>query len=152
MPETATWLGRELSRRLGSRYVNVQFAWTDGQFHAAATDRFSGTQAAGQPPLIPQRPGNKTGSLGHFLGQIEGERWWVDLRSMPSTPSATRWGRQQTYWRGWAGWGINPATWQTEREGKIQLRPSTDILVYFRTITPTRLLPGHDLKPILAER
>lgn len=152
VPNTATWLGRELSRKLGERYVNVQFAWTHGQFHAATTERFSGAQAASQPPLVPQRPGNKSGSLGHFLERIGGDRWWVDLRSMPATAGLTAWGRQQTYWRGWAGWGVNPETWQTERENKIQLRPSTDILVYFRTITPTRLLPGYDLQPIVAER
>jgi erythromycin esterase len=150
IPDSLTWLGREMSRRFGPRYVNVQFAWTHGRFHAATATRFTGEEVASQPPLIPQSPGNKPGSLGHFLGQVEGDLWWIDLRQLPQAAWAIRWSRRQTYWRGWGGWGINPRTWQTAGEDKIQLRPATDILVYFRTITPTRLLPGYDLKPIAA--
>lgn len=64
-----------MNRRLDANYVNVQFAWTEGSFHAAIATSFTGAEAASQPPLVPQSPGNKLGSFGHFLGEIPGERW-----------------------------------------------------------------------------
>jgi erythromycin esterase len=147
-PAEFTWIGRELERALGPRYVTVTFAWSDGRFHAATIDPKAGNPGVNQSALVPQKVDNKgPGTLGGFLADVPGERWWVDLRALPDAPWARSWSKAP-YFRGFAGWGVNRDAWHRTHNDTLPLRTATDILVYFRTITPTRLWPGHDLKPV----
>jgi hypothetical protein len=48
------------------------------------------------------------------------------------------------YSRAWAGWGVDAKTGNKGDGDAVSLSPGTDILVWFRQITPSHLLPGDD--------
>jgi erythromycin esterase len=147
-PVGSTWVGRELRHALGGRYQNVTFAWSHGSFRAQ-TMTGSGAEAntasvLHRTKLVPQDLRNdRAGELGAVLSQVGPDRFWVDLRAAPDTG----WARiflSTFYYRGWEGWGVDPGKWQQDPDDKAPLRPGSDILVWFRRITPSHLLPGDD--------
>jgi hypothetical protein len=71
------------------------------------------------------------------------DRYWVDLRTLPQEAWAQRFS-STAYARGWAGWGVDAKTWNKGDVDTASLRPGTDILVWFRQITPSHVLPGDD--------
>jgi len=143
-PAGYTWVGRELRRTLGPRYQTVTFAWSRGAFRAQTLTQEGTANILHRRPLVPQTlPNDGPEDLGGLLARSPLDRFWLDLRTLPHQPWATRLG-STPYNRGWSGWGIDPKQWRKGDENKASLRPGTDILVWFRTITPSHLLPGDD--------
>ncbi len=107
-PSGYTWMGRELKRSLGPRYLTVSFAWSAGSFRAQslADDSASGLTEgmAKRLPMVPQSPPNDLPQdLGGVLGRTHADRFWVDLRQLPQQPWALRFAAT-SYYRGWEGW------------------------------------------------
>ena len=143
-PTGYTWVGREMRKALGSRYQTVTFAWSRGEFRA---QNFSGSydgDVTHRQPMVPQSfPNDRPGDLGGLLLNVGPERFWVDLRTLPDADWARRFA-STPYARGWAGWGVDPATWNKGDGDLTSLRPATDVLVWFKQITPSHMLPGDD--------
>ncbi len=147
-PSGSTWVGRELRHALGARYQNVTFAWSAGSFRAqtmTGSDAAANTAAVvHRTALVPQDlPDDRVGDLGHVLSQVGPDRFWVDLRTLPDTGWAKTFS-STFYYRGWEGWAVDREKWQQDPNDKVPLRPGSDILVWFRRITPSHLLPGDD--------
>ncbi len=143
-PAGYTWVGRELRRSLGSRYQTVTFAWSRGAFRAQTLGQAGAGDILHRRPMVPQTlPNDGPGDLGGLLGRSAFDRCWLDLRTLPAQAWATRFG-STPYGRGWAGWGIDPREWRKGDDNNASLRPGTDILVWFRMITPSHMLPGDD--------
>ena len=147
-PVGSTWVGRELRHALGRHYQNVTFAWSTGSFRAQmmnGVDAAAGLAAVmHRTELVPQAlPDDRPGELGNLLAKAAPDRFWVDLRTLPDTGWAKTFS-STLYYRGWKGWGVDPAKWQQDPDDKAPLRPGSDILVWFRQITPSHLLPGDD--------
>lgn len=143
-PADYTWVGREMRQALGDKYQTVTFAWSRGEFRAQSSSGDHGGDVTHRKPLVPQHfPSDRQGDLGGLLIRIGPERFWVDLRELPHEPwvpsfASTPW------FRGWAGWEVDPSEWDIGGDARASLRPATDILVWFKQITPSRLLPGDD--------
>lgn len=143
-PADYTWVGRELRRKLGNGYKTVDFAWSEGSFRAQTISSSDSDEIVHRKPLVPQNlPNNRPGDLGGVLERTGLERFWIDLRSPPCQPSMLKF-LSKSYNRGWPGWGVDPKKWNTDPNDRAPLRPGTDILVWFRHITPSHLLPGDD--------
>jgi len=143
-PADYTWVGRELRRKLGNGYKTVDFAWSEGSFRAQIMTSDDSNEILHRKPLVPQYlPNNLPGDLGGALERTGLERFWIDLRSPPDQPSIARF-LSVSYNRGWPGWGLYPNKWNTDPNDRAPLRPGTDILVWFKHITPSHLLPGDD--------
>lgn len=76
--------------------------------------------------------GGGTESLGALLDRA-GERYWVDLTTLPDLPWARRW-RAFPYERGW------PAAAPGVTRSAVPLGNGVDLLVFFRPVTPSRPL------------
>ena len=143
-PTGYTWTGRELRRALGDRYKTVDFAWSTGSFRAQTVGAGPDAGVVKRTALVPQALQNDgPQELGGVLAKVKLDRFWVDLRSLPDTPWARRFS-STPYYRGWPGWGVDPQNWNNDVSDRASLRPGTDILVWFRRITPSHLLPGDD--------
>ncbi len=143
-PTGYTWVGRELRQALGDQYQTVTFAWSQGAFRAQTISDTADAEVINRKPLVPQRlPNDRAGDLGGLLMRAGPDRYWSDLRTLPETPWAQRFA-STAYARGWAGWGVDAKTWNKSDGDTASLRPGTDILVWFRQITPSHLLPGDD--------
>jgi erythromycin esterase len=72
---------------------------------------------------------------------------WVDFGELPTEGAVANWA-MRPYWRGWAGGAANPDLWQTTNFETGDIPPPVDIgydvIVWFQTISPTRLLPVAD--------
>ena len=138
-------VGSELRRMLGTAYVSIGFSWSAGSFN---TRDVSGTTAAAviaAPDWAPlARRNDRPGELGAVLGQTGLPRFWIDLRLPPEAVRA--WGRAP-YYRGWIGATNKPVPWQSDPDDSIATLPSFDLLVYFRTITPSQMWPKLPVKP-----
>ena len=143
-PAGYTWVGRELHKALGDRYQTVTFAWSRGEFRAQKASGDRDGDVTHRQPLVPQSfPNDRPGDLGGLLLQVGTERFWVDLRTLPDADWARRF-VSTPYARGWAGWLVDPATWNQGDGDRASLRPATDILVWFKQITLSHMLPGDD--------
>lgn len=124
--------GDLLLDRLGTGYRTVGFAWRRGDFHALSRD------AAGDvDPSAGLKAWNVTlpaDSLGALLAKTGQQRAWFDLTELPAAPWSKRW-RAHPYERGWVGFATGG-----EKAPPAALGHAFDILVYFDSITPTRLL------------
>lgn len=124
--------GDLLLDRLGTGYRTVGFAWRRGTFHALSRNAAGEVDwSAGFTPRSATLPSD---SLGALLARTGQRRAWFDLRALPDAPWAKRW-LAQPYVRGWVGIaaGGEPAPPQA-------LGHAFDVLVFFDTITPSRLL------------
>lgn len=131
---TAYSTGDLLLDRLGTGYRTVGFAWRRGAHHALSRDAAGNVDwAAGFTPRTVTLPAE---SLGALLAKTGQRRAWFDLRSLPTAPWARRW-TAQPYERGWVGIAAGG-----ERAPPIALGHAFDVLVFFETITPSRLLPA----------
>jgi erythromycin esterase len=143
-PSGYTWMGRELRRSLGDRYMTVDFSWSTGAFRAQTGSADIGADVLKRTALVPQTlPNDLPQDLGGVLEKVKLDRFWVDLRSLPAQPWAVRFS-STPYYRGWPGWAIDPNHWNDGVSDHASLRPGTDILVWFRRITPSHFLPGDD--------
>lgn len=129
-------LGRQVRKTLKDEYVALCFAWTEGRFHAKSiTDDIVSSQKS--PFAVYSVPNNLPGDLGEFLARVGPRRFWVDFRK--ADEATKTWG-QIAYFRGWAGWGVDPKTWQKDpMQEATPILPLHDILVYFREISPSNL-------------
>jgi erythromycin esterase len=129
-------MGSELRRQLGSEYVSIGFAWTEGSFNFQAVTSYTATEL-GNTDLTPQTlPNNRPQDLGNALSATNLQRFWIDLRAIPA--AILPWAQTPRF-GGWAGYWGNPAEWHSTDEDKFALVPGFDFLVYFRTITPSHL-------------
>jgi erythromycin esterase len=143
-PTGMTWVGRELRQTLGARYQTVTFAWSEGSFRSQTLDDDTDEGVSHRKPMVPQTlVNNAPEDLGGVLEKVGPERFWADLRLLPQEPWATR-VSSTAYPRGWAGWGVEASKWNKDEGSSASLRPGTDVLVWFRRITPSHLLPGDD--------
>lgn len=132
------WLtmGSELRRQLGNDYVSIGFAWTEGSFNSQAVAGYTAAAMRATEWTPQTLPNNRPQDLGGTLGATGLQRFWIDLRTIPAAimPWATT-----PKFRGWAGARVNPASWQSTDDDKVALVPGFDLLVYFRTITPSHM-------------
>ncbi len=131
-------MGSDLRRALGNAYVTVGFVWGAGSFNSRhVADRTS--TGVGNSDWVPTTlPGDVPGTLGHVFAAAGGERFWVDLREAP--PAVLAWGKTR-YYRGWAGATTIAAKWNANDDERAATIPSFDLLVWFRTITPSHMWP-----------
>lgn len=128
-------VGNEVKKVLKDEYISVGFAWRegvinakffDGNYLAARTAPFVNT------PLLANRPGD----LGEFLGRVGPERFWVDLRR---ADDAFRAWSKLGYYRGWVGFGLNPARFHESANEVLALTECHEILVYTQRLSPSTL-------------
>lgn len=133
----STTLGVEVRKALRDAYVSVGFAWTRGVIHAKLIEHENDLVAAQRRPikefpLACDRPGD----LGEFLARLDTPRFFVDSRKANADVRA--WGNL-AYYRGSLGWGVLPKRWLVDPMDAMSTFPPHDILVYFRTLSPSTL-------------
>lgn len=124
--------GDLLLDRLGAGYRTVGFAWRRGAFHALSRDAAGNVDAAAGFKVW-----NVTlpaASLGAILARSGQRRAWFDVSALPGAPWSQRW-RAHPYERGWVGLATGG-----ERAPPAALGHGFDVVVFFDTITPSRLL------------
>jgi erythromycin esterase len=125
--------GDLLADRLGDAYRVVGFAWRRGAYHALASDaQGNPDRAAGFKVWQQQLEGS---TLGALLSRSGPARYWVDTTALPDVPWARNW-REYPYERGWQGYV------HSEAGAAVPLGRGVDVLVFFDTITPSKLLPA----------
>ena len=138
-------MGSELRRALGTAYVSVGFAWSEGSFNSVTMAKANSGAVAALPDWVPQTaPNQRADDLGRVLAEVGPPRFWVDLRRVPADQA---WSGRPMY-RGWSGATFNAEQWQTDPSDRIGLVPSHDVLVYFHTITPSGMWPR---RPVAAD-
>lgn len=132
-------MGSELRRQIGTDYLSVGFAWSEGSFNAASVSEATSGELAQNSELTPQSPPNsRAEDLGRVLAQTGLSRFWIDLRVAP--PEIAAWGAKPMY-RGTTGFVYDATKWQNDPDDRMALTPSHDLLVYFHTLTPSQLWP-----------
>lgn len=147
--------GSVLRKQLGTAYAAVGFTWSQGGFHATMLP--TGEQwlrvSQRQTMEVFQLPNNRPGDLGHVFDRTGQRAMWVDLDALPTEGPVAAWAKRP-YWRGWAGGAANPDMWQKTNFETGEIPPPVDIgydvIVWFQTISPTRLLPVADPPPASA--
>jgi erythromycin esterase len=131
-------IGSEVRRVIGAAFVSVGFAWTTGSFHARPFRQGDAIADAQKRDLEPMNLScDRPGDLGEFLARVGPDRFYVDLRKADAATKA--WGALP-YYRGWCGWGADPARWLTSPMNEsTPLIPVHDVLIYFRRISPSTL-------------
>jgi erythromycin esterase len=131
--------GAVLRATLGNAYRAIGFAWSRGAFNAPTLGGLTGAGLANRTDFQPQiLADDLPGDLGFVLDHVGPDHFWIDLRAIP--PAQVEFAGR-LYYRGWAGAGVVPAKWQTDRSDRLPLTPGFDVLVYFRTITPSHQWP-----------
>ncbi len=138
-------LGSLLEEKLGEQYATVGFTWSSGTFRAARIESAGQipSMALAQPSDVVTLPNDRPGELGHLFNQTGQRAMWIDLSTRPQTPLLNSWARRP-YWRGWAGWGVLINDWQKivpDGELPPEVGKGHDVIVWFRTISPSRLWP-----------
>lgn len=124
--------GDLLLDRLGAGYRTVGFAWRRGAFHAQSRDAAGNIDgAAGFKVWNVTLPAD---SLGAMLARSGQRRAWFDLSALPGAPWSQRW-LAHPYERGWVGLATGGA-----KAPPAALGHGFDVIVFFDTITPSRLL------------
>jgi erythromycin esterase len=141
--------GSVLRKQLGAAYAAVGFTWSQGGFHATLLPTGEQWLRVSQRQTIEvfKLPNNRPGDLGHVFDRTGQRAMWVDLGELPTEGAVADWA-MRPYWRGWAGGAANPDLWQTTNFETGEIPPPVDIgydvIVWFQTISPTRLLPMPD--------
>lgn len=139
-------VGSVLREKLGEDYASVGFTWSQGAFRATLVPEGADFLRASQSQTLePFRlPNNRPGELGHVFDRTGHAALWIDLAKRPAEGPVAAWAGRP-YWRGWSGWIANPATWQVTsfETGDVPLPVSMghDVIVWFRTISPSHLWP-----------
>lgn len=113
-----TRIGATLRARLARRYRAVTFAFDSGSVHTREgnpADSLRGTS----PWQVVERA-SVPGSLGALLGAAGPDRFWVNL-TPPSDPP--------------------PSAWTAHAYQPLPLAPHSDLLLFVRRLTPSRLYP-----------
>jgi erythromycin esterase len=132
--------GATLRARLGQAYRAVGFTWSRGAFNAEVVGDLTGASLAARSGMTPVALSNdQTGDLGLVLDKVGPDHFWLDLRAIPQAQSAFA---QRPYFFGDSGSVVIPAKWQTDPEDRQPLGLGFDVMVYFRTITPSHLWPA----------
>ena len=139
-----TTLGLELRKRLGGDYRCLGFVWSRGSI-ITIVDTFANvgkkTQAqASALPLLNDRPSE----IGSIFARTKGNALWIEPAHRPHTLLLDAWVKVP-YWDGAAGALVDPAQWQMDKRvpgDQPDFDQMFDVLVWFRTISPTRRLPG----------
>jgi len=143
-PSGFTWVGREVHKVLGEQYQTVTFAWSKGSFLSQTQKGEQNFEVTHRKPMVPQTlPNDGPDDLGGVLIRTGFDGFWVDLRTLPVQPWARRFA-STNYARGWAGWRVDAKTWNKDVSDRASLRPASDILVWFKQITPSHMFPGDD--------
>jgi len=143
-------LGTTIADKLGADYATVGFTWSQGSFRSTVAP----LNADGSPDMKTRRnlevvtlPNNRTGELGNLFDRTGAQAMWIDLATRPDTPLIASWSTRP-YWRGWAGALVMPGKWQVTDlsigEFAGDAVTGHDVIVWFQTITPTRLWPQAD--------
>lgn len=139
-------LGSGIRDRIGSDYVAVGFTWSTGAFHSnTAADEAALSKPTATPELeVFSLPNNRKGELGSIFDRTGARAMWIDLATLPADPVMQRWS-QRPYWRGWAGARVIPAMWQVANpetgDVPADMASGHDVIVWFQTISPTRIWP-----------
>lgn len=136
-------LGSLIEAKLGDQYTSVGFSWSRGSFRSARLESYGQamSMANAQPNDVVTLPNDRPGELGRVFDQTGAAAMWIDLSTRPRTPLLDAWAKRP-YWRGWAGWGLVEKSWQTVTpEGELPSPVETghDVIVWFRTISPSQL-------------
>ncbi len=129
---TAYSTGDLLLDRLGSGYRTVGYAWRRGVFHTLSSDATGDVEVSAN--FTAHTATLPADSLGALLARTGQPRAWFDLSALPRAAWAQRW-LAHPYERGWVGLAIGG-----ERAPPTALGHAFDVLVFFDTITPSRLL------------
>ena len=143
MKDTTT-LGLELRKRLGDDYRCLGFVWSRGSI-ITIVDTIANigkkTQAqASVLALLNDRPSE----IGSIFARTKSNALWIDPTRRPHTPLLDAWVKVP-YWDGAAGALVDPAQWQVDKRvagDQPDFDQMFDVLVWFRTISPTRRLPA----------
>jgi len=137
-------LGSRIRDRLGEAYATLGFTWSQGAFRASrlspdgATTSDIISQSLDPVALLNNRPGE----YGHLFDQTGAQAMWIDMSTLPDGELMKAWAKRP-YWRGSAGWGVVVDSWQVPDtvSGDVPIDAATgfDVLVWFRTISPSRL-------------
>lgn len=142
--------GSTIRDKLGADYATVGFTWSQGSFRTSLPP----SGADGTPNLKMRKqlevvtlPNNRPGELGNLFDRTGAKAMWIDIASRPATPLIDSWSKRP-YWRGWSGALTITENWQVSNPatGEIPGDAVTghDVIVWFQTISPTRLLPNAD--------
>lgn len=128
-------VGNEVKKVLKDEYISVGFAWREGVINAKF---FDGNYITAQSAPFVNTPlsANRPGDLGEFLGRVGPERFWVDLRR---ADDAFRTWSKLGYYRGWVGFGLNPARFHESAYEVMPLGECHEILVYMQRLSPSTL-------------
>lgn len=139
-------VGMVLEERLGDGYRTVGFTWSRGAFWASTiADTSLASIGGAQRPVVQQLVNNRPGEYGALFDATGAQAMWVDFTRRPRGEVLDRWARRP-YWRGWAGWGTMPGTWQQADAAQGYLPGDAasgfDVLVWFRDLSPARRWPA----------
>jgi erythromycin esterase len=138
-----TLVGAELKRALGDRYRAVGFTWSTGSILTVAGDPEKNRLNRPEDSVLPLR-NDRPREIGGVFARLDPDAAWIDWTTRPHTPLLDRW-VTTPYWFGEAGWGVDPAHWQDDALGDTSVSPfdrDFTVLVWFRTIGPSRRLPA----------
>lgn len=142
--------GSAIRDKLGDEYATVGFTWSQGSFRSTIAP----LKPDGTPDMKTRRnlevvtlPNNRPGELGNLFDRTGAKAMWIDIASRPATPLMESWSKRP-YWRGWSGALTVPEVWQITdmQSGSVAGDSVTghDVIVWFQSISPTRLLPNAD--------
>lgn len=135
IPDSEGSQGLYLRRALGAKYQTVAFEYDRGLIHAKLMTKGGPVPGRDQPWITAARPSRPDG-LGAFLARTGQERFWLDLRPTPASPGLKAW-RAHRYQHDWPGYVVDEST-ELEDWSRQAIEGAFDLLVFFRTVTPSR--------------
>lgn len=137
-----TTVGHELRRTLGDGYRALGFEYSKGEIMIIVGD-LSKVTAATTAETAWTAVNDQPGELGFVFAQAKANALWLDLAHRPHSALLDAW-MKLPYQDGSAGWGVDPADWTTpmKPEDFVALDHAFDVVVWFRTLTPSRRLPA----------
>ena len=129
---TSGWF---LKSGLGAAYRTVAFEWDRGLIHAKTTKPDTPPPPHSAPWRVVPRP-SWPGGLGAFLAKAGPERFWLEVGKAPETAGIKAW-KDHGYLHDWPGFVVYEGQGLSDQD---RLPVSLfDVLVFFRTMTPSRL-------------
>ena len=140
-------LGSLIRQRIGADYATVGFTWSRGSFRGMRMKSEADMAESMRNPSndVLTLPNDRVGEAGHLFDQTGAQAMWIDFSTRPRGALLDAWARRP-YWRGYAGWGVVESDWQkfNPEAGDIALGLTIghDVMVWFRTISPSRRWPS----------